>query len=278
VKVNKLSKVAIAVIALNTSIYTDGQTQSNYLEDQDAYAEVNQLFKSGWHWGVNSALACGEDEDISRCYEFVYYQDQWYDSSSVGPGEGNDGGYDGYGSEGGSSGGGGGGNSSNEAQDGAEKPSYDPHTVMDVIVNLVALKDNLTRLLAVSGLSPEAKSLIRESISKLDNAIDKSNIYLNLLNTGAQAAAHAMEGDLGYAVAEVAALGVAFGVGIAVAGPGGVILGFAAGTVTELAIDTLVDEFGAIYDIGMYEYKNSEPFWEGLYCSGVRTPEYCEEP
>jgi hypothetical protein len=64
-----LSKIAVALVCLNTSFYIESSFDDIYLEDQDSFAQVAEGLVNGWHWGVSSANACGGAQDYSDCYE-----------------------------------------------------------------------------------------------------------------------------------------------------------------------------------------------------------------
>lgn len=51
-----LSKLALAVVLLNSSIYISAGNDS-YLEDDLSYTSVSEMQSEGWHWGLSSANA-----------------------------------------------------------------------------------------------------------------------------------------------------------------------------------------------------------------------------
>lgn len=73
IKMNKpLSKLAASFVLLNSSIFIAADNPSDYLEDDAAYASVSDNQSRGWHWGLNSANACGNNvQDLSDCVEVV---------------------------------------------------------------------------------------------------------------------------------------------------------------------------------------------------------------
>ncbi|WP_268409873.1 hypothetical protein [Alteromonas sp. a30] len=68
------SKIALAVVLLNSSIYITADNSEDYLENDSSYASVSEIQSSGWHWGVNSANACNNAQSFSDCIP-VYGQD-----------------------------------------------------------------------------------------------------------------------------------------------------------------------------------------------------------
>lgn len=53
-----LSKVALAVVLLNSSIYVSTDSEDVYMEDDSSFTSISEALKVGWHWGSNNANAC----------------------------------------------------------------------------------------------------------------------------------------------------------------------------------------------------------------------------
>lgn len=62
-----LSKVAVAFVLLNSSIYT---SDAGFLEDDQGFTTVSQWQVEGWHWGLSKATACNS-QDYSECIEVI---------------------------------------------------------------------------------------------------------------------------------------------------------------------------------------------------------------
>lgn len=54
---NSLTKLALAVVCLHSSINYETPPDGEYLEDSDLYSDVAEGFSSGWNWRSNSASA-----------------------------------------------------------------------------------------------------------------------------------------------------------------------------------------------------------------------------
>jgi hypothetical protein len=270
------SKIAIAVVCLQGSINLTPNIETEYFEDKVLYSEVVNGLTQGWSWGTSKADACdsacygnrGDDWDGDRVGaqqppDYGDY-DPWGDYDD---GWGN---YDDNGSDGG-------GGPSNEQS--PVNHVYDPENVGDAITNLIVFKNNLTKALATTNLTPQAIQKIQGLIHTLNGAISKANILVNLVNSGAQTGVHIAEGDFGAAIAEVAALAVGLGISVVASGPvTGIVISFAAASFTEWAVEETIDAVGQMYDTIMYEYENNSPSLQDIVCSYVMIRKgYCAE-
>jgi len=69
-----LSRLSLAVVMLNTSIYITPDSSTDFLEDDASFTQVTDAQSSGWHWGISSANACNNAHSFSDCIP-VYGQD-----------------------------------------------------------------------------------------------------------------------------------------------------------------------------------------------------------
>ncbi|WP_334019482.1 hypothetical protein [Alteromonas sp. S015] len=78
---------------------------------------------------------------------------------------------------------------------------------------------------------------------------------------------------------EVVALAVGLGVSVVATGPvSGIVISFAATTITEWAVEEAIEIVGEAYGIVMCEYENNVPDWRDVICSRlVMEQEFCSE-
>jgi len=250
----KLTKVALAVVAFNTTIYFDQAESVDYLDEQSSFTQISEGLSTGWHWGLNKANAAWQEsqdygngttygrrpsEDFSfygNDYNYYYYDD-----------------YDG-----GGGGGGGGSNSTNPTPIESAPETFDKEIVMDSIVALKGLKSDLTKALSTANLTKEGKEAINETLNKLNKAIDKGNVYLNVGSGLIQGNMHLAENSYKEAIAELAGIGAALGINIIISGPiAGVLASFAAAFVAESSTEILLDALEENSGVTMRYYKRA---------------------
>jgi hypothetical protein len=63
----KYSKIALAVICFNSSVYIDSLPESS--QDESFTIDAISQMSGGWRWGISSASARNGNCDSSRCDE-----------------------------------------------------------------------------------------------------------------------------------------------------------------------------------------------------------------
>lgn len=62
-----LSKVTLAVVLLNSSIYISTDSD-DYMEEDSSFTSISEAQRVGWHWGSNNANAC-DNRSCENGYE-----------------------------------------------------------------------------------------------------------------------------------------------------------------------------------------------------------------
>lgn len=248
----KYSKIALAIICFNSSVYFDSAPESS--QSEPFKIDTISQMSGGWRWGISSAAACGHKNFSSMCdyrmtvtpkYDYVNPIQGWWrigGGGYVGPGPG-------LGHGGGS---GSGGNQSDTEK--AENLLNDPDAVADSITVLLQVKNDIKRALAKQGLSKEMRAKLGGALNQLDGALSKANGYLGVLNSAAQLGLDVKRGDYIEAVAEIAGLLAGFGVSVTVSGP---VVGIAASVATAYAVERGVNytlnAASDFYDVVVYD-------------------------
>ncbi|WP_417439775.1 hypothetical protein [Idiomarina abyssalis] len=247
----KYSKIALAVICFNSSVYIDSAPESS--QDESFTIDATSQMSGGWRWGITSAAAgCGDNSDGTYCDDRMTvtpgydYHDIW-----LGDGEPNRGG-DLDSGEPNTQGGGPGGEQISTEE--AEALLEDPDAVADSITTLLQVKNDISRALAQEGLSEEMRLKLKGALNQLDGALSKANVYLGVLNSAGQLGMDIKKGEYIEAVAEVAGLVAGFGVGVTVSGPAlGVVASFATVYVVERGTSYILNAASDFYDVVVYD-------------------------